>query len=111
MKIYRTIILTVVLHECETWSLILKEEHRTRVFENSVLRNILRPRKDEVTGSGEKYITRMFTVCTAHRILFGDQIKKNGSGGACSTYGRQERCIRGSGGRNLREKTIWKTHT
>jgi hypothetical protein len=93
MKIYRTIILPVVLHGCETWSLILKEEHRMRMFENRVLRNILRPGKDEVTGCGEDYIMRNFTICTAHRILFGDHIKKNESGGACSTYGRQERCI------------------
>jgi hypothetical protein len=110
MKIYRTIILSVVLYGCETWSLILKEEHRMRVFENTMLRNILRPGKHEVTGSGEDYITRSFTICTAHRILFGDQIKKNESGGACSTYGRQEMCIEGFGGRKPWEKTTWKTH-
>ena len=109
MKTYRTIILPAVLHGCETWSLIL-EEHRTRVFENRVLRNILRPRRDEVTGSAEDYITRSFTICTAHRILLGDQIK-NERGAACSTYGRQERCTHGFGGRNLREKTTWKTET
>jgi len=78
-----------------------------RMSENRVLRNILRPGKDEVTGSGEDYITRSFTICTAHRILFGDQTKKNESGGACSTYGRQERCIQGFGIRNLRVKTTW----
>jgi hypothetical protein len=39
--IHKTIILPVVLYECETWSLTLKEEHRLRVFENRVLRNIL----------------------------------------------------------------------
>ena len=36
IKIYRTIILPVVLYGCETWSLILREEHRLRVFENRV---------------------------------------------------------------------------
>jgi len=111
MKIYRTIILPVVLHGCETWSLILKEEHRTKVSENRVLRNILRQRRDEVRGSGEDYITRSFTICTAHRILLGGQIKENERGGACSTYGRQERWIQGFGGRNLTEKTTWKTQT
>jgi hypothetical protein len=35
---YKTIILPVVLYGCETWSLILREEHRLRVFENRVLR-------------------------------------------------------------------------
>ena len=32
VKIYRTIILPVVLCGCETWSLILREERRLRVF-------------------------------------------------------------------------------
>jgi hypothetical protein len=49
MKIYRTIILPVVLYWCKTWSLTLREEHRLRVFENNVLRRIIRPKKDEVT--------------------------------------------------------------
>jgi hypothetical protein len=38
IKIYKTVILPVVLYGCETWSLTLREEHRLRVFENSVLR-------------------------------------------------------------------------
>ena len=38
IKIYRTIILPVVLYGCETWSLTLREERRLRVFENRVLR-------------------------------------------------------------------------
>jgi hypothetical protein len=44
----------VVLYECETWSLTLKEEHRLRVFENRVLRRIFGPKKDEVTGEWRK---------------------------------------------------------
>ena len=40
MKIYRTVILPVVLYGCGTWSLILTEELRLRVFENRVLRVI-----------------------------------------------------------------------
>jgi hypothetical protein len=54
IKIYRTIILPVVLYECETWSLILREEHRLRVSENWVLRRIFGPKRDEVTGSWRK---------------------------------------------------------
>jgi hypothetical protein len=38
IKIYKTVILPVVLYVCETWSLTLGEEHRLRVFENRVLR-------------------------------------------------------------------------
>ena len=50
IKIYRTIILPVVLYGCETWSLTLREERRLRMFENMVLRRIFGPRRDEVTG-------------------------------------------------------------
>jgi hypothetical protein len=47
---YKTIILPVVLYGCEIWSLTLREEHRLRMFENRVLRRILGPKRDEVTG-------------------------------------------------------------
>jgi hypothetical protein len=47
-------ILSVVLYGCETWSLILREEHRLRVFENRVLKRIFGPKRDEVTGDWRK---------------------------------------------------------
>jgi len=50
IKIYRTIILPVVLYGCETWSLIFRKERKLRVFKNMVLRRIFRPRRDEVKG-------------------------------------------------------------
>ena len=50
IRIYRNIILPVVLYGCETWSLTLREERKLRVFENRVLRRIFGPRRDEVTG-------------------------------------------------------------
>jgi hypothetical protein len=50
IKIYRTIILPVVLYGCETWSLTLRKEHRLRVFENRVLRRIFGPKRDGVRG-------------------------------------------------------------
>jgi len=50
IKIYRTIILPVVLYGCEAWSLTLREERKLSVFENMVLRRIFGPRRDEVTG-------------------------------------------------------------
>jgi hypothetical protein len=54
ITVYTIIILPVVLYGCETWSLTLREEHRLRVFENSVLRRIFGPKKDEVTGKRRK---------------------------------------------------------
>ena len=55
IKIYRTIILPVVLYGCETWSLTLREEHRLRLFENRVLRRIFGRKRDGVTGEWRKF--------------------------------------------------------
>jgi hypothetical protein len=66
INIYVTIILTVVLFECEGWSLTLTEERRLRVFLNRVLRRIL----------GLKRV----------KCCSGGQIEKNEIGGACSMY-------------------------
>jgi hypothetical protein len=70
MKIYKTVILPVVLYGRETWSLTLGEERRLRVFENVVLREIfgLKGRK---TDHGENCIMMNFTACILHRILSG----------------------------------------
>jgi len=53
IKIYRTIILPVVLYGCETWSLTFRKEHRLRVFENRVLR-IFGPKRDKGNRQVEK---------------------------------------------------------
>jgi len=42
------------MYGCETWSLILMEERRLRVFENRTLRRIFGPKRDEVTGQWRK---------------------------------------------------------
>jgi len=44
IKMYRTIILPVVLYRYETRSPTLREEHRLRVFENRMLRRIFGPK-------------------------------------------------------------------
>jgi len=54
IKIYRTVILSVVFCGCETWSLTLREERGLRVFENRVLRRVFGPKRDEVTGEWRK---------------------------------------------------------
>jgi hypothetical protein len=53
VKIYKPIILPVVLYGCEIWSLTLREEHRLKAFENRILR-IFGPKRDEVTGEWRK---------------------------------------------------------
>jgi hypothetical protein len=50
IKIYRSIILPVVLYGCEIWSFTLREERRLRVFENRFLRGIYGPKRDKVPG-------------------------------------------------------------
>jgi hypothetical protein len=54
VKIYKTIILPVVLYGREIWSVTLREEHRLKVFESRVLRRIYGPKRDEVTEEWRK---------------------------------------------------------
>jgi hypothetical protein len=54
VRIYKTIILPVVLYGCETWSLTVREKHKLRVFENRVLRRIFIPKRDGVMGGWRK---------------------------------------------------------
>jgi hypothetical protein len=54
IKIFRTIILPVVLYGCETWSLTLREECRLTVFEKMVLSKILGSKRDDVTREWRK---------------------------------------------------------
>jgi len=54
IRLYRTIILPVVLYGFETWSLTLREECRLRVFEYLVVRRIFGSKRDEVTGEWRK---------------------------------------------------------
>ena len=54
IKIYRTVILRVVLYGCETWSLTLREERRLRVFENRVLRRVFGSKRERGNRGMEK---------------------------------------------------------
>jgi hypothetical protein len=54
IRIYKTIILSLVLYGFQTWFLTLREEHKLQVFENRVLRSIFGPKRDEVTGGCRK---------------------------------------------------------
>jgi hypothetical protein len=70
LRTYRTTTLRVVSCGCKGWSLTLREEYTLRVFDNRGLRSIFGPKRSEVTGSGENYITRSFMLCTPHQISF-----------------------------------------
>jgi len=71
LKIFKIITLPVVLYGCETWSLMLREECRLRVYENRVLRRIFGLRRDEVTGEWRKLQNEELTLLCHHQILFG----------------------------------------
>jgi hypothetical protein len=88
------------LYGCETWSLIFREEHRLRVFENRVLRIIFGPKRDEVTREWRKLHNEdLNDLYSSQNIVRGDQIE-NGMGGAFSTYVGEKRFWWG----NLRER-------
>jgi hypothetical protein len=67
-KIYKIIILPAVLYGCETWSLILRDEHRLRVFKIRVLRGIFEQKGMKLLEVGENCIMRNFITCTLHQI-------------------------------------------
>jgi hypothetical protein len=76
IKIYRTIILPVVLYGCETWSLTLREERMLRVFEkNRVLKKVFGPKRDEVVKSRRMrwagHVARMGEDRGVQRVLVG----------------------------------------
>jgi hypothetical protein len=54
VKIFKTIILPVVLYGCETWSFTLREDRGRRVFEYRVQRRIFGPKSDEARGERRK---------------------------------------------------------
>ena len=69
IKVGTTLILPVVLFGCGTWSLTLGEEHRLRVFQNTVLGRYLGIRRRKEQETGENCIMRSIMIGTAHRIL------------------------------------------
>ena len=90
MKIYRTIILPVVLYGCETWSLKLREERRLRVFENRVLRRVFGPKRDEVTGEWRELhnvelsdlysLPNIVRVVKSRRMRWAGHVARKGEG-------------------------------
>jgi hypothetical protein len=91
INIYRTVILPVVVYGCETWSLIL------RVFENMVLRRIIGPRRDEVTGEWRRLHNKeLYALYSSENII---RVIKTRMGRACSTYGGNQRCKQGFSGK------------
>ena len=93
IKIYRNIILPVVLYGCETWSLTLREERRLRVFENRVLRRVFGTKRDEVTGEWRKLHTEklrdLYSLSNIVRVVKSRRMRW---AGMWRTWGRGEVC-------------------
>jgi hypothetical protein len=78
-----------------------------RMLENTVLRTIFGPNRDEVTGEWRKlYNEELNDLYCSLKIILVIKLTKNKTGEACSTYGRQERCIQY---RPERKKTLGRT--
>jgi hypothetical protein len=58
IRMYKTIILSVILYGCEILSFTLREKHTLMMFENRVPSRIFGPKKDEVTGGLRKFLYR-----------------------------------------------------
>jgi hypothetical protein len=65
----------MILYQCETWSLILREEYRLRVFENRVLRRIFGPKRDEVRGGWRKLLHSLYCSPSIIRIINSRRIR------------------------------------
>jgi len=107
IKIYRIIIFPVDFYWCETWSLILREERKLRVFENMVLRRIFGPRRDEVTGEWRRlHNEELNDLYPSPNIVRVIKSRRMRWAGHVACMGEERRCI-GSCWGNRREVDQW----
>jgi hypothetical protein len=108
VKIHKTIILTVVLYGCETWSLTLREEHRLRLFENRVLRRTFGPKTDEVTGEWRKlHNDKLHILYSFPNIISKIKTRRMRWVGHVAHMG--EECVRGFDEKARMKDITWKT--
>jgi len=108
IKIYRTMILPVVVYGCETWSLTLQKERRQMVYEDKVLRRIFGHKRDEVTGEWRKLHNEELNDlnCSPNIVRVIKSRKMKGVGHVARTGGGN--VYIGLWWGNLRERTTWK---
>jgi hypothetical protein len=92
IKIYKTVILPVVLYGYENWSLTLMEECRLRGLENMLLRKISGPKRDDGTGEWRRLHNKeLYDLYFSLKIIRGLKPRKT-QAGACSTHG-ENKCV------------------
>ena len=106
IKIYRPLILPVVLYGCETWSPTLREERKLRVFENMVLR-IFGSRRDDVTGEWRRmHNEELNDLYSSPNIVRVIKSRRMGWAGNVARMG-EEMVVYRSWWRNRRERDHW----
>ncbi|KAJ4425841.1 hypothetical protein ANN_27467 [Periplaneta americana] len=111
VRIYKTVILPVLLYGCETWTLTLREEHRLRVFENKVLRKIFGAKRDEVTGEWRKlHNTELHALYSSPDIIRNIKSRRLRWAGHVARMGESRNAYRVLVGRP-EEKTFRKAET
>jgi hypothetical protein len=108
IKIYKTVILPIVLYGCETWSLTLREEHRLRVSENRVLRKIFGPKRVEDGLWRKLHNDELHSLYSSPNIVRAIKSRRMSWAGHVAHKGG-ERCLQGFGWEVRRQETTGKT--
>jgi hypothetical protein len=107
-KIFKIVILPVVLYGCETWSLTLGEEHGLRVFENRMLRRIFRLKWEEDGSWRKLYNDELRSLCSSPNIIRVIKSRRMRWAGHMARMGRGE-VFQGFGWEARRQETTGKT--
>jgi hypothetical protein len=70
IKLHKNVILPLVLYGCKTWSFILREDHRRRLYENRAQRRILEPDSEYVTGRWRNFHVEEFLDLRGKLLTF-----------------------------------------
>jgi hypothetical protein len=101
----KTIVLSVVVYECETWSLVLREEQSLKVFDNRVLRRIIGLKRDEVLGGWRNLHNEEL-----HDFYSTPSIIRRGRRGVWREWG-EEKSVWVTGKKTRRKESTRKTNT
>jgi hypothetical protein len=92
---------------CETWSLTLREEHRLRVSENTVLRRIFGPKREEDGSLTKLHNDELHSLYFPPNIVRVIKSRRGRWAGHVARMG--ERCLQGFGWEARRQETTGKT--